>query len=87
MDKLSDVVFSTINPEWSGRCLNYRGRFEDKTFNHRAMASYLCMVTGLEVPEELETVEEEVLRARADILKLKREANKAQTTLPLEEDA
>ena len=86
MDKLSDVVFSTINPEWSGRCLNYRGRFEDKTFNHRAMASYLCMVTGLEVPEELETVEEEVLRARADILKLKREANKAQTALPLEED-
>lgn len=85
MDKLTAVNFSTANPEWSGRCLNYRGRFEDKTFNHKAMASYLCMVSGLVLPDELETVEEEVLRARADILKQQREANKSQAELALEE--
>jgi hypothetical protein len=43
------------------------------------------MVSGLVLPDELETVEEEVLRARADILKQQREANKSQTELALEE--
>lgn len=74
MDKIADVDFSVENPEWIGRCLNGRGKFEDKTFNHGAVASYLCAVSGLHVPEELEAVEEEVLMMRAKIKRQLRES-------------
>ena len=80
MDTFANIDLSTSNKEWVGRCLNYRGRFEDKSFNHQAVASFLSNATGLEVPEELETVEEEVLMARASILKLQREEAKAKAS-------
>jgi DGQHR domain-containing protein len=80
MDALCDMDFSTNEKEWVGRCLNYRGRFEDKSFNHKAMASYLCLLTGLDVPEELETVEEEVLLARVSIMQQQRKDAKEQAT-------
>ena len=78
MDKLKDVDFSVKNPEWTGRCLNYRGKLEDKAFNHKAVASYLCEKTGLRVTEDLETVEEEVLLARAAIKRQQREEGECQ---------
>lgn len=77
MERFSGIDFSVNNTEWLGRCLNYRGKFEDKTWNHKAVASYLCFCSGLEVPEELDVVEEEVLVARAQILKQQREAKKS----------
>ena len=75
MDKIADVDLSVNNPEWIGRCLNGRGKFEDKSFNHGAVASYLCTVSGLHVPEELEAVEEEVLMMRAKIKRQLRESD------------
>lgn len=80
INKLANVDFSTAEKEWTGRCLNYRSRFEDKSFNHKAMASYLCMLTELDVPEELETVEEEVLLARVTIMQQQRKDAKEQAT-------
>lgn len=74
MDKIADVDLSVNNSEWIGRCLNGRGKFEDKSFNHGAVASYLCTVSGLHVPEELEAVEEEVLMMRAKIKRQLRES-------------
>lgn len=72
-DALSEIDFSIHNPEWVGRCLNWRGKLEDKGFNHRAIASYLCEKSSLQVPEELATAEEDVLLSRANIMKQQRE--------------
>ena len=73
MERFKTVNLNTDNEEWLGRCVNYRLKFEDKAFNHKAVASYLCKVCGLEVPDELMAVEEEVLISRASMLKAKRE--------------
>ncbi|MDC8832983.1 DNA sulfur modification protein DndB [Alteromonas gilva] len=75
-DKWASLDLSVDNKEWLGRCMNYRGRFEDKAFNHKATVSYLCEQLGLQVPKELESIEEEVLMARAQMLKAKREEAK-----------
>lgn len=81
MEKLSTVDLSTDNEEWLGRCLNYRQRFEDKSFNHKAVASYLCKKCGLEMPDELLDVEESVLISRASMLKAQREDKQEQLAL------
>jgi DGQHR domain-containing protein len=78
MGKINAIDFSRKNPEWEGRCLNYRGGLEDKTYNHKAISSYLLNTMGLEVPESLEEVEELVLLARASHLKARREAKKGE---------
>jgi DGQHR domain-containing protein len=77
MKDWGSVDLSTNNVEWIGRCKNFRGGFEDKSFNHKAMASYFLTQMGVEMPEDLETIEEEVLMNRAQIMKSKREADKA----------
>lgn len=76
MDAFPQLDLSISNTEWIGRCLNHRGGYEDKSFNHKAMASYFLIEMGLEVPEDLETIEEEVLLNRAGIKKSQREAAK-----------
>jgi DGQHR domain-containing protein len=64
MDSLRDIDLSVSNLEWRGRCQNYQGRFEDKAFNHRAMASYLCDVVGINKPDEIAEVENHVISTR-----------------------
>lgn len=78
LDAWSDVDLSLDNSEWIGRCKSYSGRFEDRGYNHRALASYFLLQTQFEVPEELDVVEEEVLINRAGIKKSEREARKLQ---------
>lgn len=75
-----DINLQADNNDWIGRCKNYRGGFEDKTFNHKATASYFLTEMCLEVPEELETIEEEVLLNKAKMLKTYREEMKANNT-------
>lgn len=77
MDRWSEIDLSKSNKEWLGRCMNYRGGYEDKSFNHKAMASYFLSEMGISMPEQLEDVEEEVLLCRASMMKAKREAEKA----------
>jgi DGQHR domain-containing protein len=77
LDGLSAIDFSRKNPEWKGRCLSYRDKFEDKAFNHKAVCSYLIQSTRVPLPLELETIEEEVMLERSAGLKMLREANKA----------
>lgn len=76
MDKWQSIDLSRSNKEWLGRCMNYRGGYEDKSFNHKAMASYFLSEMGINMPEELECIEEEVLLCRAAMLKAKREEEK-----------
>lgn len=73
MDKISLVNFKKDNPEWLGRCQNFRGGLEDKTYNHKAMASYLLNTLDIPLPDSLVSAEEEVLINRAGQLKAKRE--------------
>jgi hypothetical protein len=88
MDGWKSIDLSFDNDEWLGRCKNHRGGYEDKSFNHKAMASYFLTQMNIEMPAELETIEEEVLMNRAKLMKAKREADKAEKltqseTLPL----
>lgn len=78
LDGWKQIDLSHNNKNWIGRCKNYRGGYEDKSFNHKAMASYFLIEMGLEVPEDLETIEEEVLLHKAKIMKQNREAEKAE---------
>lgn len=78
LQTLNDVDFSKTNREWIGRCMDYRGRFQDKGFNHKAMAAYLLAHMGIELPEELEIIEDEVLLAKAENRKKQREEEKQQ---------
>lgn len=71
-----NVDLQIDNQEFIGRCRNFRGGFEDRSFNHRALASYFLSFTDFDVPDELEAVEEEVLINRAGIKKAQREAKR-----------
>jgi hypothetical protein len=73
MSDWASIDLGNNNKEWLGRCMNYRGGYEDKSFNHKAMASYFLSEMGVCMPAELESVEEEVLLSRAAMLKAKRE--------------
>jgi len=75
---LDKIDFSKKNPEWIGRCLDFRGRFQDKSFNHKAVAAYLLTNLGIELPEELEVIEDEVLVAKSEQRKAEREAKQAE---------
>ena len=84
MKNIHDIDFSRDNAEWEGRCMNYRGGLEDKTYNHKAVASYLLTSMGLDLPESLDTVEETVLLTRASNISAKRKAKReAQQELAL----
>ncbi|MFT5852637.1 MAG: DGQHR domain-containing protein [Colwellia sp.] len=84
MKSLHDIDFSRENKEWEGRCINYRGGLEDKTFNHKAVASYLLNTMGLELPESLDDAEEVVLITRASNIRARRVAKKEeQQELPI----
>jgi len=82
LDGFNDIDFSRKNPEWKGRCLTYRDKFEDNAFNHKAVCSYLIQNTSLPLPTELETVEEEVMTVRSAGLKQLREEKKANNNGP-----
>mgnify|MGYP007079440437 FL=1 len=69
-----------------GRCMNYRGGFEDKKFNHLAVAQYLLTAMGIPLPEDLEEIEEQVLLQKAAQLKSKREETKKESQAELELD-
>lgn len=60
MDGWKNVDLSGDNKEWIGRCKNYRGGYEDKPWNHKAVASYLLGQMGIAAPAELDEVEQEV---------------------------
>jgi hypothetical protein len=84
MNNFQDIDFSRENMEWEGRCMNYRGGLEDKTYNHKAVSSYFLNRMGLDLPEALEEVEETVLMTRASNLRARREQKKVeQQELPL----
>jgi DGQHR domain-containing protein len=84
MNNFQDIDFSRKNMEWEGRCMNYRGGLEDKTYNHKAVSSYFLNHMGLDLPEALEEVEETVLMTRASNLRARREQKKVeQQELPL----
>ncbi|WHF57876.1 DGQHR domain-containing protein (plasmid) [Shewanella xiamenensis] len=72
----ANVDLGVDNDEFIGRCKNFRGGFEDRSFNHRALASYFLQNTDLYLPDDLEAVEEEVLINRAGIKKLQRQAKR-----------
>jgi DGQHR domain-containing protein len=76
MSEWKRIDLSVGNDEWIGRCKNFRGGFEDRGYNHRAMSSLFLSQMAFNVPEELEIVEEEVLINRAGIKKAQREAKK-----------
>jgi len=81
MRDLESIDFSKDNAEWDGRCRNYLRKFEDKAYNHRACSSYLLSAMAIELPEELEDVEELVLLQRASGLKAARKAKKEQLAI------
>lgn len=85
LQTLNDVDFSKTNREWIGRCMDYRGRFQDKGFNHKAMAAYLLTHMGIELPLELEIIEDEVLLAKAENRKKQREEQQQELVLSSEE--
>lgn len=60
LDGWKDIDLSTDNKEWLGRCKNYRGGYEDKAWNHKAVASYLLRQMEIPAPAELDVVEQEV---------------------------
>lgn len=78
MNNFQEIDFSRENKEWEGRCMNYRGGLEDKTYNHKAVSSYLLNHMGLDLPEALEEVEETVLMTRASNLRVRREQKKGE---------
>jgi len=88
IEGLKSIDFSKDNPEWMGRCMNFRGGFEDKKFNHMAVAQYLLSAMNIPLPEELIYMEEQVLMQKAAQLKSKREQSQkeAQTELLLDVD-
>lgn len=86
MSALSEIDFSRSNKEWLGRCMDFRGVLQDRAFNHKAMTVYILDTLGIPLPTELESIEEEVMIAKASVLKAKREQDKQQT-LNLEGDA
>ena len=77
MSALDAVDFSKSNPEWIGRCMDFRERFQDKGFNHKAMAAYLLPLLGIPLSEELELIEDEVLVIKSEQRKAEREAKQA----------
>mgnify|MGYP000383261649 CR=1 FL=1 len=77
---LDSVDFSKNNLEWVGRCMDFRGRFQDKGFNHKAMAAYLLPLLGIPLSEELELVEDEVLVVKSEQRKAEREAKQSTLT-------
>ena len=84
LSQLDEVDFSKGNPEWIGRCMDFRGRFQDKSFNHKAMAAYLLAQMNIVLPEELEVIEDEVLIVKSEQRKAEREAKQTQPSLELE---
>lgn len=72
MEGIKEADFSRDNKEWLGRCMDFRGGLQDKPFNHKAMAVYMLDLIGIDLPEELEVIEEQVMNARASQLKAKR---------------
>ena len=82
MDKLASIDFSHSNEEWLGRCLDYRGGYQDKPFNNKAIAVYVLRQLELPISDELEAIEDEVLKLKSEERKAKREAS--QLALALE---
>lgn len=76
MRKLEAINFNKDNPEWIGRCLDFRGKLQDKPFNHKAIAAYILRTLDIELPVELEEVEDQVLICKAEQRKAEREAKK-----------
>ena len=81
MKQLNLVDYSRDNPEWVGRCMDFRGRFQDKSFNHKAMAAFTLNALALPLPEELEIIEDEVLIVKSEQRKAEREAKQAEQQL------
>lgn len=64
VQNVDQLDFSIDNPEYLGRCLNLRCRFEDKAFNRKAVAALLLTQMGLDLPDELKKVEQELAAMR-----------------------
>lgn len=64
VQNVNRVDFSVSNPEYVGRCLTLRGKFEDKAFNRKAVAAYIITQLGLELPDELKNVDAELTELR-----------------------
>jgi DGQHR domain-containing protein len=75
---LDGLDYRKDNPEWIGRCLDFRGRFQDKAFNQKAIASYILKDSAIELPEEFELIEDEVLVVKSEQRKAERDAKKAE---------
>jgi DGQHR domain-containing protein len=67
MQSLANIDLSYNNTEWLGRCLNFRGGYEDKSFNHKAMASYFCDVLAINKPQEIIEAEIQVSQSRSQL--------------------
>ena len=76
LDDWHQLDLSKNNDDWIGRCRDYRGVFADKAFNQKATASAMISSMGIELPEELELIEDEVLMAKAEQRRIAREAKK-----------
>jgi len=60
LDKWSTIDLTHNNKEWVGRCKNFRGGYEDRPWNHKAVASYLLKEMNIPAPPELDDIEREV---------------------------
>tara|TARA_Y100000780_G_C13694801_1_gene421051 strand:+ start:4866 stop:6047 length:1182 start_codon:yes stop_codon:yes gene_type:complete len=67
LDGLSNIDFSVNNPEWIGRCLSMQGKFEDRSYNHLAVAAYLLRDAGIQLPDDVIKVEAQVQQSRKQL--------------------
>lgn len=86
MEKLSELDLSRDNDEWIGRCMDFRGGMQDKSFNHKAMAAFTLRTLGIPLPEELEVAEDDVLVAKSEQRKARRAAQQAQQQAEAQEE-
>ena len=67
LDGITNIDFSVKNPEWIGRCLSMQGKFEDRSYNHLAVAAYLLKGARISLPDVVVNAESKVQESRAQL--------------------
>jgi DNA sulfur modification protein DndB len=60
MSVLSKVDTQKLSTNWNGRCVSHQGTMVKTSFGVNSTAAMLCKLTGLELPDDLQKVDDKV---------------------------